>query len=138
MAKKMKLVENVVKVGYVSSLLYGRLPQVIYLFRQKNPDIHVELIECGTRDQVEALKLGKIDLGFGRLPISDPAIKRLLLRKEKLKLAIHKKHPLSEFQESGIYLSQIINETIFLIQPHLNQIFDHYSSFIYQVRACSR
>ncbi len=52
----MKLVENVVKVGYVSSLLYGRLPQVIYLFRQKNPDIHVELIECGTRDQVEALK----------------------------------------------------------------------------------
>ncbi len=86
----MKLVENVVKVGYVSSLLYGRLPQVIYLFRQKNPDIHVELIECGTRDQVEALKLGKIDLGFGRLPISDPAIKRLLLRKEKLKLAIHK------------------------------------------------
>jgi DNA-binding transcriptional LysR family regulator len=119
----MKLVENVVKVGYVSSLLYGRLPQVIYLFRQKNPDIHVELIECGTRDQVEALKLGKIDLGFGRLPISDPAIKRLLLRKEKLKLAIHKKHPLSEFQESGIYLSQIINETIFLIQQHLNRIF---------------
>ncbi|MDC4457741.1 LysR family transcriptional regulator [Acinetobacter baumannii] len=113
MAKKMKLVENVVKVGYVSSLLYGRLPQVIYLFRQKNPDIHVELIECGTRDQVEALKLGKIDLGFGRLPISDPAIKRILLRKEKLKLAIHKKHPLSDFQESGIYLSQIINETIF-------------------------
>lgn len=119
----MKLVENVVKVGYVSSLLYGRLPQVIYLFRQKNPDIHVELIECGTRDQVEALKLGKIDLGFGRLPISDPAIKRLLLRKEKLKLAIHKKHPLSEFQESGIYLSQIINETIFLIPQHLNRIF---------------
>ncbi len=39
---------------------------------------------------MEALKLGKIDLGFGRLPISDPAIKRLLLRKEKLKLAIHK------------------------------------------------
>lgn len=119
----MKLVENIVKVGYVSSLLYGRLPQVIYLFRQKNPDIHVELIECGTRDQVEALKLGKIDLGFGRLPISDPAIKRLLLRKEKLKLAIHKKHPLSEFQDSGIYLSQIINETIFLIQRHLSLIF---------------
>ncbi len=65
----------------------------IYLGK-KNPDIHVELIECGTRDQVEALKLGKIDLGFGRLPISDPAIKRLLLRKEKLKLAIHKKTPI--------------------------------------------
>lgn len=64
-----------------------------FIYLDKNPDIHVELIECGTRDQVEALKLGKIDLGFGRLPISDPAIKRLLLRKEKLKLAIHKNIP---------------------------------------------
>ena len=40
-----------------------------FIYLGKNPDIHVELIECGTRDQVEALKLGKIDLGFGRLPL---------------------------------------------------------------------
>ncbi len=80
-----------------------------HLFRQNNPDIQVELIEYSTKDQIEALKLGKIDLGFGRLRISDPSIKRILLYKEKLKLAAHKNHHLTSYIDKGIYLSQIIN-----------------------------
>ncbi|MGA6136331.1 cis,cis-muconate-binding transcription regulator CatM [Acinetobacter dispersus] len=113
MAKRISTVNKIVRIGYVSSLLYALLPQVIYLFRQNHPDIQVELIEHGTKDQIEALKLGKIDLGFGRLRISDPAIKRILLRKEKLKLAIHKNHHLTRFIDQGIYLSKIIDEPIF-------------------------
>lgn len=113
MAKRISSVNKIVRIGYVSSLLYALLPQIIYLFRQNNPDIEVELIECGTKDQIEALKLGKIDLGFGRLPISDPAIKRIVLREEKLKLAVHKNHYLAEQIEQGVYLSKITNELIF-------------------------
>ncbi|WP_089604916.1 cis,cis-muconate-binding transcription regulator CatM [Acinetobacter piscicola] len=113
MAKRISSVNKIVRIGYVSSLLYALLPQIIYLFRQNNPEIEVELIECGTKDQIEALKQGKIDLGFGRLRISDPAIKRILLREEKLKLAVHKNHHLAEYIDQGIYLSQIINEPIF-------------------------
>ena len=95
MAKRISSMNTIVRIGYVSSLLYALLPQVIYLFRQNNPDIQVELIEYSTKDQIEALKLGKIDLGFGRLRISDPSIKRILLYKEKLKLAAHKNHHLT-------------------------------------------
>lgn len=113
MAKRISSVNKIVRIGYVSSLLYALLPQIIYLFRQNNPDIEVELIECGTKDQIEALKQGKIDIGFGRLRISDPAIKRILLREEKLKLAVHKNHHLAKYIDQGIYLSQIINEPIF-------------------------
>ncbi|WP_151810331.1 cis,cis-muconate-binding transcription regulator CatM [Acinetobacter bereziniae] len=113
MAKRISAINMIIRIGYVSSLLYALLPQIIYLFRQNNPDIQVELLEYGTKDQIEALKLGKIDLGFGRLRISDPAIKRILLRKEKLKLAIHKNHYLTEYVHKGIYLSQIIDESIF-------------------------
>ncbi|WP_010111235.1 cis,cis-muconate-binding transcription regulator CatM [Acinetobacter sp. P8-3-8] len=113
MAKRISSVNKIVRIGYVSSLLYALLPQIIYLFRQNNPEIEVELIECGTKNQIEALKQGKIDIGFGRLRISDPAIKRILLREEKLKLAVHKNHHLAEFMNQGIYLSQIINEPIF-------------------------
>lgn len=36
----------------------------------------MELIECGTKDQIEALKLGKIDIGLERLRISDPATQK--------------------------------------------------------------
>ncbi|WP_151807352.1 cis,cis-muconate-binding transcription regulator CatM [Acinetobacter bereziniae] len=113
MAKRISSINMIIRIGYVSSLLYALLPQIIYLFRQNNPDIQVELLEYGTKDQIEALKLGKIDLGFGRLRISDPAIKRIILRKEKLKLAIHKNHYLTEYVHKGIYLSQIIDESIF-------------------------
>ncbi|WP_151800963.1 cis,cis-muconate-binding transcription regulator CatM [Acinetobacter bereziniae] len=113
MAKRISSINMIIRIGYVSSLLYALLPQIIYLFRQNNPDIQVELLEYGTKDQIEVLKLGKIDLGFGRLRISDPAIKRILLRKEKLKLAIHKNHYLNEYVHKGIYLSQIIDESIF-------------------------
>ncbi|TCM67246.1 DNA-binding transcriptional LysR family regulator [Acinetobacter calcoaceticus] len=113
MAQRISAVNKIVRIGYVSSLLYALLPQIIYMFRHRYPDIDVELIECGTRDQIEALKTGKIDLGFGRLRLTDPSIKRLLLRKERLKLAIHKNHHLTEYYESGIYLSQILDEAIF-------------------------
>ncbi|UIJ77501.1 cis,cis-muconate-binding transcription regulator CatM [Acinetobacter sp. SH20PTE14] len=113
MAQRINAVDKTVRIGYVGSLLYALLPQIIYLFRQRHPDTHVELIECGTRDQIEALKAGKIDIGFGRLRLSDPAIKRLLLRKERLKLAVHKNHYLAEFIDTGVYLSQIVKESIF-------------------------
>ncbi|MDQ8936066.1 cis,cis-muconate-binding transcription regulator CatM [Acinetobacter rudis] len=113
MAQRISSVDQTVKIGYVSSLLYALLPQIIYLFRQRNPDIQVELIECGTREQVAALKQGKIDLGFGRLRISDPSIKRMLLRKERLQLAVHKQHHLAQYVQSGIYLAQIVDESIF-------------------------
>lgn len=113
MAKRISAVSKVVRIGYVSSLLYALLPQIIYLFRQKNPDTEVELIECGTKDQIEALKLGKIDIGFGRLRISDPAIKRILMRREKLLLAVHKQHFLTQYIDKGVYLSEIVGELIF-------------------------
>mgnify|MGYP003606500600 CR=1 FL=1 len=113
MAQRINAVDKTVRIGYVSSLLYALLPQIIYLFRQRNPDMHVELIEYATCDQIEALKAGKIDLGFGRLRLMDSSIKGILLRKERLLLAIHKHHPFAEFIESGIYLSQILDESIF-------------------------
>lgn len=113
MAQRINTVDKTIRIGYVSSLLYALLPQIIYLFRQRNPEMQVELIEYGTRDQIAALKAGKIDLGFGRLRLIDPAIKRLLLRKERLLLAIHKDHHLAEYLELGIYLSQILDEAIF-------------------------
>lgn len=114
MAKRIATVSQSLRIGYVSSLLYGLLPEIIYLFRQQNPEIHIELIECGTKDQINALKQGKIDLGFGRLKITDPAIRRMVLHKEQLKLAVHKNHHLSQFADTGIHLSQITDEPILL------------------------
>jgi LysR family transcriptional regulator, benzoate and cis,cis-muconate-responsive activator of ben and cat genes len=113
MTQRIGLVEKTITMGFVGSLLYGFLPKIIYLFRQQHPNLKIELIEMSTKDQISALKEGRIDVGFGRLRISDPAIRRVLLREEPLLLAAHASHPFSQ-QKEGVYLADIVDENLFL------------------------
>jgi DNA-binding transcriptional LysR family regulator len=48
-----------------------------------------------TLDQTEALKSGRIDVGFGRVRLDDPAIRREVLREERLVVAIPVEHALA-------------------------------------------
>lgn len=133
MTQRIGLVEKTITMGFVGSLLYGFLPKIIYLFRQQHPNLKIELVEMSTKDQILALKEGRIDVGFGRLRISDPAIRRVLLREEPLMLATHASHPFSQ-QKEGVYLADIVDENLFLYpsQPKPNfstqvrQLFSEY------------
>ena len=122
MTKRIGLVERTVTMGFVGSLLYGLLSKIVYLYRQQQPHLKIELVEMTTLEQVKALKEGRIDVGFGRLRISDPALSRILLREERLMLAAHASHPLSQ-QKKGVYLSDIVDETIFLYPSHTTPSF---------------
>ena len=113
MTQRVGLVEKTVTMGFVGSLLYGLLPKIVYLFRQQQPHLKIELIEMSTKDQIQALKEGRIDVGFGRLRISDPAIRRVLLREEPLMLAVHISHHLAT-DSKGTYFADIEDENLFL------------------------
>ena len=117
MAQRIGLVEKTVTMGFVGSLLYGLLPKIVYLFRKQHPNLKIELIEMSTKDQISALKEGRIDVGFGRLRISDSAVRRVLLREEPLMLAVHASHPLAA-QTQGVYLADIVDEHMFLYPSH--------------------
>ncbi|MHA3050584.1 LysR family transcriptional regulator [Acinetobacter sp. ANC 4641] len=114
MTQRINAVQTTIRIGFVSSLLFGLLPRIIYLYRQKHPHLKIELIEMGTQAQVEALKDGRIDAGFGRLRISDPAIKRVLLRNEKLVVATHASHPFNQYKTQGVHLADLVDENILL------------------------
>ncbi len=114
MTKRIASVETTIKIGFVGSLLFGLLPRIIYLYRQAHPNLKIELYEMGTNAQIEALKDGRIDVGFGRLKISDPAIKRTLLRNERLMVAVHASHPLNRMKDTGVHLANIVDERILL------------------------
>lgn len=122
MTKRIGLVERTISIGFVGSLLYGLLSKILYLFRQQQPHLKINLVEMTTLEQVKALKEGKIDVGFGRLRISDPALKRILLREERLMMAVHASHNLS-LRKEGVYLSDIVDENIFLYPNNLNPSF---------------
>lgn len=83
-------------IGFVASTLYGKLPEVIRRYRAARPRVELTLLELTTLEQIAALKEGRIDVGFGRIPFDDPLIERVLLRNERIIVALPETHPLQD------------------------------------------
>ena len=81
-------------IGFVPSIIYARLPSVIRGFREAAPDVEISLVEMMSIEQIAALKEGRIDVGFGRLRFDEPALRREVLREEKLVVALPLGHSL--------------------------------------------
>ena len=79
-------------MGFVGSTLYGYLPELIRTYRAARPGTELALLEMTTIEQIAALKEGRIDVGFGRITVDDPAITRTLLRSETLTAALPLNH----------------------------------------------
>ena len=84
-----------VRIGFVPSTLYGRLPELIRRYRAVRPGVELTLLELTTLEQIAALKEGRINVGYGRIPFDDPAIERMLLRNERLTAALPSAHSLA-------------------------------------------
>lgn len=82
-------------IGVVGSIMHGALPDMIRRFRASAADVEVELVELTTVEQVAALKGGRIDAGLGRVRIDDPSIRREILFKEPLIVALSSSDPLA-------------------------------------------
>ncbi len=90
-------------IGFVASILYGLLPEIISMLKQRCPTLEIKLIEVSSNDQIAALKSGDIDVGFGRFLCSDPFIRQIFLRHERFVVALPIDHPLSHRpKEMGI------------------------------------
>ncbi|MNS05946.1 HTH-type transcriptional regulator BenM [compost metagenome] len=81
-------------IGFVPSIIYARLPRIIRAFREAAPEIDIHLVEMMSLEQMSALKEGRIDVGFGRVRFDDPALRREVLREERLIAALPLGHPL--------------------------------------------
>lgn len=82
-------------IGFVASTLYGGLPMLVRLLRQRYPDVDVQLVELTSMQQFAALKTGRIDVGFGRIRTNDASVERIVMREERLVLALLPDSPLA-------------------------------------------
>jgi LysR family transcriptional regulator, benzoate and cis,cis-muconate-responsive activator of ben and cat genes len=82
-------------IGFVASTLYGYLPEAIRRYRVARPKVEITLHEMTSLEQITALKEGRIDVGFGRIPHEDPSVDRVLMRNERLMVALPGTHPLA-------------------------------------------
>ncbi|MEG5262945.1 LysR family transcriptional regulator [Pseudomonas sp. JDS28PS106] len=80
-------------IGFAPSTLYGALPELIRRLRGDG-DVELGLSELITLQQVDALKNGRIDIGFGRIHIDEPAIVQRVIREDPLVAVMPVGHPL--------------------------------------------
>ena len=58
-------------LGFVGSVSYGLLPELLARFRKEMPEIAFDLRELPSTEQLEELRARRIDLGIVRLPLAD-------------------------------------------------------------------
>ena len=102
MTQRLSAPSSILNIGFVPSVLYGLLPEIIAQLKQSSPDIEVNLKDISSYQQIDALKSGDIDIGFGRFAHQDPWIQQILLRHERYVVALPKAHALAHIREQRL------------------------------------
>lgn len=118
MTQRLSAPSSILNIGFVPSVLYGLLPEIIAELKQSSPDIEVTLKDISSYQQMDALKSGEIDIGFGRFAHQDPWIQQILLRHERYVVALPKSHPLAQVREQRL-IDLANNRLILYHQTHL-------------------
>lgn len=118
MTQRLSAPSSALNIGFVPSVLYGLLPEIIATLKQSNPDIEVTLKDISSYQQIDSLKNGEIDVGFGRFAHQDPWIQQILLRHERYMVALPKAHSLANVPEQRL-IDLANNRLILYHQTHL-------------------
>jgi len=103
-------------VGFVSSTAYNILPFVLQAFRRSIPNVKLELQELTTREQVQAVLDGKLDIGFVRPPIKSPELASTVIFRESLIVALPETHSLHKRKKVSV--KALANEP-FILFPRI-------------------
>ncbi|MFK4874580.1 LysR substrate-binding domain-containing protein [Novosphingobium sp. ZW T3_23] len=85
-----------VRLGYVGSAMYGKLPGALRRFRRAHPDVQIDLHEMTTVAQVAALRADALDLAIVIPPLGDQAgLQTLPFERDRLAIALPMGHALA-------------------------------------------
>ena len=91
---------GLVRIGFTAVAAYGALGDVLAVLGDELPGVDVDLFEMVTRDQVQAVLHGEIDLGLARPPFDEEKISSRPLRREALLVALPAGHRLLDLRRT--------------------------------------
>ncbi|WP_192456947.1 LysR family transcriptional regulator [Musicola keenii] len=98
-------------IGFTSSAPFvNKVSRSLLHFRQAYPDVHIQMLEINTKQQIEPLLSGKLDLGVMRNNPLPDALHHQLLLHEPMVAVVHEEHPLALSPEECISIQQLANE----------------------------
>jgi len=105
------------RIGFVGSAVAECLPRVIPHFRQRFPQVEVELEEMATTEIAAAIEARRIDVGLVRLPVMDRAnLDIAVIERDHLVVGLPADHPLAA--RKAIDIADLSNEPFVVISPH--------------------
>jgi len=86
------------RVGFIESISWhGVVPDSFRLFRERNPDVELEVKPLSSLEQIEAVRSGRMDAGFVHaIANTDPDLAQLEVSVLNLMLAAPRGHPLTK------------------------------------------
>jgi DNA-binding transcriptional LysR family regulator len=101
------------RLGYVGSAMYGRLPALIRSFRRSHPDVRLELREATTTAQLAALHAGELDMSIAIPPFGEGGgLHVKAFDTDRLAIALPVAHHLAE--RDAVRLSDLADEPFIL------------------------
>ncbi|WBG92622.1 LysR family transcriptional regulator [Pantoea piersonii] len=108
--------EGELRIGFTSSAPFtGLVSDALYQFRQRWPQVHIQMQEINTRQQLVPLHEGQLDLGVMRNTLLPPDLRHQLLLREPLHAVVHWAHPLADAE--SISISELANEPFVFFDP---------------------
>lgn len=109
------------KIGFVGSMLYRGLPQVLDQCRQRYPHVDHTLLELNSVEQIELIARGGLDIGFIHAnPVPD-AISGATLLAEPFSLCIPEGHPAAELEH--VQLAQFADDDFIFFSRSFSPIY---------------
>lgn len=113
-------------VAFMAACALGGLASSVTRFIHAHPAIDVRLLQMGTREQQEALGLGRIDLGFSVLPDETPGLVRRSITSDTLQVFVSETHPFACLER--VPIAHVLESPFLLMsrksEPAMHQVFD--------------
>lgn len=101
-----------VGIGFLSSMNYDMLPNVIRRFRNQYPNIELFLQEMQDAEQNQALLEKRIHVGFTRFPIANKELNCEVVLRENLVIALPAGHPFTK--KNSLKLADLSDESFIM------------------------
>jgi DNA-binding transcriptional LysR family regulator len=90
-------------VGYFGTVIFDTVPRLLSEFRQSHPAIHVRIDHLAKDEQLDAVRDGRIHVGFSRLFVDEPGLGILHIAEEPWLVALPEDHPLQHHAAIGVH-----------------------------------
>jgi DNA-binding transcriptional LysR family regulator len=101
-------------LGFIDSAALTIVPPIVRRFSDRHPDVGLRLRELSTRQQIEAVAAGEIDIGIVRGPVWDERLEGRLVATESLLVAFPARHRLAA---SEVIQVEDLREDGFIMYP---------------------